>query len=164
SVSFPKIHSFSLAQLEKTSIHLKNTPIKKSGKHWKRPISKKQSNTCLKNSTPVLEGGDGLSVGQKQLLCLSRALLRNAKIVLMDEATASLDYHTDYIIKQTIKMNFQNSTVLTIAHRLDTIIDSDKILVIDQGQLVEFDSPQNLINNPTSRFSQIVNAQTTFYK
>ncbi|KAF2069285.1 hypothetical protein CYY_009398 [Polysphondylium violaceum] len=96
------------------------------------------------------------------MLCLARALLRNAKIVLMDEATASLDYHTDYIIKQTIKHNFNNATVLTIAHRLDTIIDSDKILVIDKGQLVEFDSPQNLINNPKSKFLKIVQAQTKF--
>ncbi|KAF2073017.1 hypothetical protein CYY_005663 [Polysphondylium violaceum] len=116
----------------------------------------------LKMDSLVSENGEGLSVGQKQLLCLSRALLRNSKIVLMDEATASLDYQTDYIIKQTVKNNFQNSTVLTIAHRLDTIIDSDKILVIDKGQMVEFDSPQNLVNNPNSRFAQIVNAQTSF--
>ncbi|KAF2069284.1 hypothetical protein CYY_009397 [Polysphondylium violaceum] len=108
----------------------------------------------------VFEGGDGLSTGQKQLLCLARAILKNSKIVLMDEATASLDYQTDYIIKQIIKEHFTNATVLTIAHRLDTIIDSDKILVIDKGQMVEFDSPQNLINNPLSKFSRLVIAQT----
>ncbi|KAF2073022.1 hypothetical protein CYY_005668 [Polysphondylium violaceum] len=130
-------------------------------------LEKVQMNTVVQNMSDKLNSaisvnGEGLSVGQKQLLCLARALLRNSKIVLMDEATASLDYETDYIIKQTVKNNFQNSTVLTIAHRLDTIIDSDKILVIDKGQMVEFDSPQNLVNNPNSRFAQIVNSQTSF--
>eukprot|EP01133_Synstelium_polycarpum_P011581 gene11581-13516_t len=108
------------------------------------------------------EGGDGLSVGQKQLLCLARALLRDSKIVLMDEATASLDYETDATIKEAIAVHFKDRTVLTIAHRLDTIIESDKVMVIDAGRLIEYDNPRNLINTPTSRFKQLVQAQSTF--
>ncbi|EFA78278.1 ABC transporter C family protein [Heterostelium album PN500] len=112
-------------------------------------------------STEMQQGGE-LSVGQRQLLCLCRALLRNSKIVLMDEATASLDYETDAIIKKTIKDNFSNSTVLTIAHRLDTIYDSNRILVVDKGRLAEFDTPTALTNNPESRYTQLLRAQSTY--
>ncbi|GAM24551.1 hypothetical protein SAMD00019534_077260 [Acytostelium subglobosum LB1] len=113
-------------------------------------------------STPVDRGGDTFSTGQKQLLCLCRALLRNSKIVLMDEATASLDYHTDSIIKETIANNFKNSTVLTIAHRLDTIYDSDRIIVVDKGRLAEFESPELLARNPDSRYTQLLVAQSSY--
>ncbi|GAM21060.1 hypothetical protein SAMD00019534_042350, partial [Acytostelium subglobosum LB1] len=107
------------------------------------------------------EGGDGFSVGQKQLLCLVRALLNKSPVILMDEATASLDYATDALIKRVIETNFKDRTVLTIAHRLDTIIDSDLIVVVDRGQVVEYDSPNNLLNlQPDSRFKQLVNAQS----
>eukprot|EP01133_Synstelium_polycarpum_P017240 gene17240-20545_t len=112
--------------------------------------------------TLMQEGGDGLSVGQKQLLCLCRALLRNSKIVLMDEATASLDYHTDSIIKDTIATNFSQSTVLTIAHRLDTIYGSSRIMVVDKGTLSEYDTPSNLTDNPDSRYTQLLRAQSTY--
>ncbi|KYR02108.1 ABC transporter C family protein [Tieghemostelium lacteum] len=112
----------------------------------------------LKLNTHISEGGSGLSVGQKQLFCLCRALLRKSKIVLLDESSASLDFTTDSIIKSVIRNYLKESTVITVAHRLDTIIDSDKILVIDQGQLIEFDSPQNLMNLKNSKFSKLVNA------
>ncbi|EFA82194.1 hypothetical protein PPL_04616 [Heterostelium album PN500] len=115
----------------------------------------------LKLEYELDQGGDGLSIGQKQLLCLARALLSKSPIVLMDEATASLDYETDAIIKETIRTNFANRTVLTIAHRLDTIIDSDKVMVVDKGRLIEYDSPKALIST-NSRFRQLVDAQSTF--
>ncbi|KAM9968283.1 hypothetical protein ACTFIW_002720 [Dictyostelium discoideum] len=111
------------------------------------------SSMPLKLETMIEEGGDGLSFGQKQLLCLSRTILKNSKVVLMDEATSGIDYVTSDLIKQTINNCFKNCTMLTIAHRLDTIIDSTKIAVIDKGKLIEYDTPNNLIENQESRFS-----------
>ncbi|KAK5583798.1 hypothetical protein RB653_005398 [Dictyostelium firmibasis] len=118
----------------------------------------------LKLETEVQENGDGLSFGQKQLLCLSRTILKNSKVVLMDEATSGIDYVTAALLKQTIDENFNNCTMLTIAHRLDTIIDSTKIAVIDKGELVEYDTPMNLIKTEGSRFKKLVKYQTDFYE
>merc|ERR1740131_323513 len=89
----------------------------------------------------VTEGGENLSVGQRQLICLARALLRKTKVLVLDEATAAVDLETDDLVQATIRKEFAGCTVLTIAHRLNTILDYDKILVLDQGQLVEFDTP-----------------------
>ena len=91
------------------------------------------------------EGGSNFSVGQKQLICLARALLRNNKILILDEATANVDPHTDELLQKTIRTNFANCTVLTIAHRLHTIMDSDKVLVMDSGRAVEFEHPYMLL-------------------
>ena len=91
--------------------------------------------------------GENFSVGEKQLICLARALVRRNKILLLDEATASLDLRTDHLIQRTIQTNFSSCTVLTIAHRINTVMDYDKILVLDQGELVESDTPRNLINS-----------------
>ncbi|OQR84043.1 multidrug resistance-associated protein 1, partial [Achlya hypogyna] len=93
----------------------------------------------------VEENGENFSVGERQMLCMARALLRNARVVVMDEATAAIDHETDQTLQRVIRTEFAASTVLTIAHRLDTVLDCDRILVFDQGRLVQCDSPQTLI-------------------
>jgi len=100
----------------------------------------------------VGEGGQNLSVGQRQLVCLARTLLRKTKILILDEATAAVDLETDELIQQTIRKEFADCTILTIAHRLNTILDSDRVMVLDSGKLKEFDSPTKLLANKTSMF------------
>ena len=98
-----------------------------------------------KLDSPVSECGTDFSVGQKQLVCLARAILRKNRILILDEATANVDPRTDQLIQQTIRTEFAHCTVLTIAHRLNTIIDYDKVMVLDAGTLAQFDTPYNLI-------------------
>ncbi|XP_029673303.1 multidrug resistance-associated protein 1 isoform X3 [Formica exsecta] len=100
----------------------------------------------------VSEGGENLSVGQRQLICLARALLRKTKVLVLDEATAAVDLETDDLIQTTIRQEFKNCTVLTIAHRLNTILDSDRVIVLDKGVIVEYDSPEVLLRNSSSSF------------
>lgn len=100
--------------------------------------------------------GENLSVGQRQLVCLSRALLAKSKVVVLDEATASVDMATDALIQKAIRIDFAHSTVVTVAHRINTIIDYDRILVMHQGQVAEYDTPRNLLSNPDSVFSSMV--------
>ncbi|XP_052851263.1 multidrug resistance-associated protein 1 isoform X2 [Drosophila gunungcola] len=100
----------------------------------------------------IAEGGENLSVGQRQLVCLARALLRKTKVLVLDEATAAVDLETDDLIQKTIRSEFKECTVLTIAHRLNTILDSDKVIVLDKGQITEFASPTELLDNPKSAF------------
>ncbi|KAI9501994.1 P-loop containing nucleoside triphosphate hydrolase protein [Coemansia spiralis] len=109
----------------------------------------------------VTQGGENFSVGQRQLICLARALLKRAKILVLDEATAAIDNSTDAIIQESIRKEFKDCTVLTIAHRLNTIIDSDMILVVDSGRLAEYDTPQNLLANDESLFSKLVEEART---
>ncbi|KAK6170726.1 hypothetical protein SNE40_019043 [Patella caerulea] len=98
------------------------------------------------------EGGENLSVGQRQLLCLARALLRKSKILILDEATAAIDLETDDLIQATIRTEFEDCTVLTIAHRLNTILDYTRIMVLDAGCVKEFDNPQELLKDESSLF------------
>uniref|UniRef100_A0A4W4G3N0 ABC-type glutathione-S-conjugate transporter n=1 Tax=Electrophorus electricus TaxID=8005 RepID=A0A4W4G3N0_ELEEL len=91
------------------------------------------------------EGGENLSLGQRQLVCLARALLRKTKVLVLDEATAAVDLETDNLIQSTIRTQFEECTVLTIAHRLNTIMDYTRVIVMDRGYITEMDSPGNLI-------------------
>ncbi|XP_049950536.1 ATP-binding cassette sub-family C member 4-like isoform X1 [Schistocerca serialis cubense] len=104
----------------------------------------------------VTEGGSNFSVGQRQLLCLARAILRNNRILVLDEATANVDPETDALIQTTIRRKFRHCTVLTVAHRLNTVMDSDKVLVMDAGAMVEYDHPYTLLKNPTGFLSKLV--------
>ncbi|XP_036920078.1 ATP-binding cassette sub-family C member 2 [Sturnira hondurensis] len=99
-------------------------------------------------SHELTEAGDNFSIGQRQLLCLARALLRKSKILIMDEATAAVDLETDHLIQTTIQKEFSQCTTITIAHRLHTIMDSDQVMVLDNGKIVEYGSPDELLGKP----------------
>ncbi len=103
----------------------------------------------------VAEGGLNLSVGQRQLLCLGRALLRKSKILIMDEATAAIDIDTDALIQKTVRQAFRDVTVLTIAHRINTILDYDRILVLDYGRILQFDTPEELTRDENGIFASL---------
>lgn len=104
----------------------------------------------------VSEAGENFSVGQRQLLSLARALLRRSKILVLDEATAAVDVRTDALIQKTIREEFKSCTMLIIAHRLNTIIDCDRILLLDSGQVLEYDTPEVLLEKEGSAFSRMV--------
>ncbi|XP_020285395.1 probable multidrug resistance-associated protein lethal(2)03659 isoform X2 [Pseudomyrmex gracilis] len=104
----------------------------------------------------INEGGSNLSVGQRQLVCLARAIVRNNPILVLDEATANVDPRTDELIQTTIRRKFEKCTVLTIAHRLNTVMDSDRILVMDAGSAVEFDHPHVLLQKETGYLKSMV--------
>ncbi|XP_053600633.1 ATP-binding cassette sub-family C member 4-like isoform X2 [Plodia interpunctella] len=105
---------------------------------------------------PVAEGGGNFSVGERQLVCLARAIVNNDRILVLDEATANVDAQTDALIQTAIREHFNHCTVLTVAHRLNTVIDSDKILVLDAGKLIEFDHPHKLLQNKKGAFRRMV--------
>nr|XP_039260708.1 multidrug resistance-associated protein 4-like isoform X2 [Styela clava] len=110
----------------------------------------------MKLNTELAESGSNLSVGQRQLVCLARAVLRKSKILVIDEATANVDIRTDRLIQMTIRQKFKQCTVITIAHRINTIIDSDKILVLDEGQVKEYDEPHTLLEMKDGYFARMV--------
>ncbi|KAL1476550.1 hypothetical protein MTO96_036420 [Rhipicephalus appendiculatus] len=100
----------------------------------------------------IAEGGENISVGQRQLVCLARALLRKSRILILDEATAAVDMETDDLIQATIRREFADCTIITIAHRLNTILDYDRVIVLDSGEIAESDSPRELMKRETSIF------------
>nr|KAJ3415436.1 Multidrug resistance-associated protein 1 [Polyrhizophydium stewartii] len=119
-------------------------------------LGEKVRNMPNKLETAVTENGKSVSQGQRQLICIARAILSKAKILVLDEATASLDAKTDLLIQETIKKNFADLTMLTIAHRLNTIIECDRVLVMDAGRIVEFDEPIKLLDIPNGVFRSLV--------
>ncbi|XP_055346866.1 LOW QUALITY PROTEIN: multidrug resistance-associated protein 1-like [Paramacrobiotus metropolitanus] len=109
-------------------------------------------NKSAKLDLPIAESGDNLSVGQRQLVCLARALLRKSRILILDEATASIDLECDELIQTAIHKEFSHCTVITVAHRLNTIMNYDRIMVLENGKIQEFDTPNNLLMNKDSLF------------
>lgn len=109
-------------------------------------------------SDEVSEGGTNFSVGQRQLIVIARAMLTGASIVIMDEATASVDADTDARIQRVFRQEFKNATCITVAHRLNTIMDSDLVLVMDAGKAAEFDKPSALLSQKDGLFKGLVDA------
>jgi len=104
----------------------------------------------------VTENGDNFSVGQGQCLCMARALLRRPKVLVLDEATASIDAETDLAIQNIVRTQLNSCTVLTIAHRLHTIMDYDRVLVMDDGEIGEYDTPAQLARKPGGLLAKLI--------
>lgn len=113
-------------------------------------------NVFLNLSSPISSGGANLSQGQKQLLCLARAILSRPKLLLLDEATSAVDKETDTLIQRSIREEFANTTLLVVAHRLSTVIDFDRILVMDDGKAAEFGRPRDLLGYEKGIFKAMV--------
>lgn len=104
----------------------------------------------------IAENGANLSSGERQLICICRAILRKSKVVILDEATANIDMVTEKKIQELISSRFSTSTMLIIAHRLNTIINSDKIMVLSYGKVLEFDTPGALMDDSSSEFTKLL--------
>jgi len=114
----------------------------------------------LQLDSPVLENGENWSVGQRQLVCLGRVILKRSKVLVLDEATASVDTATDNLIQKTLRQQFLETTVITIAHRITSVLDSDMVLLLDDGVVVERDTPTKLLEDRSSLFSKLVSEYT----
>ncbi|KAJ6292464.1 hypothetical protein OIU78_024607 [Salix suchowensis] len=143
------VTKFGLTDLRKVLSIIPQSPVLFSGTDAVR-------NSSAGLDAQVFEGGENFSVGQRQLLSLARALLRRSKILVLDEATASVDVRIDALIQKTIREEFRSCTMLIIAHRLNTIIDCDRILVLEAGQVLEHATPEELLSNEGSAFSRMV--------
>ncbi|XP_063913975.1 probable multidrug resistance-associated protein lethal(2)03659 isoform X2 [Zophobas morio] len=135
--------------------------IDPTGRYKDHEIWKAISTTRLKDIVPSLdyritEGGSNFSAGQRQLICLARAVISKSKIIVLDEATANVDPETDVMIYTTIQECFAECTVLMIAHRLHTVLYSDKVMVVDKGEIVEFDNPNVLLDNKNGAFYKMI--------
>ncbi|XP_042488492.1 ABC transporter C family member 3-like [Macadamia integrifolia] len=113
-----------------------------------------------KLESAVTENGENWSMGQRQLVCLGQALLKRSKVLVLDEATSSVDTATDYLIQQTLRIHFSGSTVITIAHRITSMLDTDMVLLLDNGLVLEYDSPAKLLENQSSSFAKLVEEYT----
>lgn len=128
--------------------------IEKKSESKKEPKEEKKKDDLLDFA---IEGGGGnLSSGEKALVCICRAILRKSKVVILDEATATVDLKTEQSIQRLIDLKFEGATMLVIAHRLQTIINSDKVLLIGAGKKREFGNPQKLIKTENSLFKKLV--------
>ncbi|ELP86981.1 multidrug resistance-associated protein, putative [Entamoeba invadens IP1] len=127
---------------------------KKSDEEMKSVLQLVNSSYTLDDA--VIDGGDNFSLGEKQLICIARALLKGSKILIMDEATANIDIQTDKVIQEMVRKNFDNVTVVTVAHRLQTIMDANKVFVFDKGRLAENGQPLSLIKTESSIFNKLV--------
>ena len=134
------------------------------GQKLSYPSNHKLRNRFIDLNTVVKSGGSNISQGQRQLLCLARSMLGARNIMLIDEATASIDYVSDAKIQKTIRETMRNTTVLTIAHRLRSVIDYDKILVMDMGRVEEYDHPYNLISDKNTIFHRLCKRSGEFEK
>ena len=109
---------------------------------------------------PIETGGTNVSVGERQLLCMARAVIKGCRILVADEATASIDMETDAIIQQTLRERLRHATTLTIAHRLNTIFSSDVIIVMHEGKVAEMGSPDSLRSTAGSKFASMCSSPT----
>jgi ABC-type multidrug transport system fused ATPase/permease subunit len=107
-------------------------------------VTPRNTNPFTNLSSPISEGGLNLSQGQRQLLCLARAIVSRPKVMVLDEATSAVDMHTDALIQRSIREEFTDATLLVIAHRLSTIADFDRVLVLSDGRVAEFGTPREL--------------------
>jgi ABC-type multidrug transport system fused ATPase/permease subunit len=128
--------------------------VKKEEKNEEKKEENKKEETLL--DFEVEDGGGNLSSGEKALICICRAILRKTKIVILDEATATIDLKTEQQVQAIVNKRFKGCTMLTIAHRLQTIIDSDKVLLLGDGKKMEFGAPQDLLKDDKSLFKKLV--------